>query len=317
MEITPLFITDLVSQIKQGLKIEEDKLDLKREWYDLKNNDSRDRDEFCKDIAAMANTTGPPGYIIIGIDEKSGSLFDSPFHKSGLDDKSKLRDIVVKRVDLPPRFDVKEVQVEDSGQKITVSVISVPPSIDKPHFVRKYGNIQNYIPIRKVTGIYPASRSDVERMYYDRKNIEPDYRIDIGIYIKNLAFNSRSIGSDDLYIYTHVGIAIQNTGRLPITISSASLYLENQTEPSNTESWEGSDWHSESDSRKGRFPQPFVLGANDIRVVYIQFITSNFRRSEGERILTLLRRMSSYSFKVKIKSINGQEFTSDLFVVSK
>ncbi len=117
MEITPLFITDLVSQIKQGLKIEEDKLDLKREWYDLKNNDSRDRDEFCKDIAAMANTTGPPGYIIIGVDEKSGSLLDSPFHKSGLDDKSRLRDIVVKRVDLPPRFDVKEVQVEDSGQK--------------------------------------------------------------------------------------------------------------------------------------------------------------------------------------------------------
>ena len=71
MKITPKFLTDLAVKIQAGQQIEEDKLELKAVWKDLRN-DEKAQQKFARDIAAIANTPGPVGYIIIGLDEETG-----------------------------------------------------------------------------------------------------------------------------------------------------------------------------------------------------------------------------------------------------
>ncbi|MGB7291653.1 MAG: RNA-binding domain-containing protein [Thermodesulfobacteriota bacterium] len=70
MEINAEYIRNLAKGFYKDEETERPKLDVKRKWYDLSENNKRDVEEFCKDLAAMANTPGPEGHIIIGVDEK-------------------------------------------------------------------------------------------------------------------------------------------------------------------------------------------------------------------------------------------------------
>ncbi|MCL4517188.1 MAG: hypothetical protein M1379_16650 [Firmicutes bacterium] len=58
-------------------------------------------------------------------------------------------------------------------------------------------------------------------MYYDRKNIEPDYALDILAYSPRVAFN-KSVNNQ---IVMKVQLVLQNYGRKPIGIVSSILQI--------------------------------------------------------------------------------------------
>ncbi|MBN1902040.1 hypothetical protein JW926_12020, partial [Candidatus Sumerlaeota bacterium] len=76
-------IQHLVDRLKYGGEIEENKIEIKREWYDLGSNKIEIISEFLKDITSIPNTVGTDGFLIIGLD-KIGNIYDSPFKFSGL-----------------------------------------------------------------------------------------------------------------------------------------------------------------------------------------------------------------------------------------
>ncbi|WP_421662735.1 RNA-binding domain-containing protein [Lysinibacillus telephonicus] len=98
-----LVLEDLMRYIhiaRAGEKVENPKVELKREWWNI--NDSDGQEEFIKDVTAMANTPGNDGFFIIGVDEKDGNLFDASFPSRGkYDEPSKLGQLVHRKVQEP------------------------------------------------------------------------------------------------------------------------------------------------------------------------------------------------------------------------
>ena len=177
--IEKLAIKYLVNSI-EGLEIENPKIDFKRDWYDLK--DSNGINEFLKDTTAIANTYGySDGFIIIGFDDKKKEFKDSNFEDSKLKDKSDIPDIIIKRCsDL---FNIGIYDVKYKEHKI--AVIHIPPTFEKPIFIKNYQKIKENagIPhrvfVRKDSTIREASKYDIEMMFYERGNMQPDYDFDI------------------------------------------------------------------------------------------------------------------------------------------
>lgn len=223
--LSPEAIEGICARLKAGETVEESKLDIKQAWPALKTMDGKDnrsqRMEFLKDLVAMANTPGPTGHIVYGV-AKDGTLHDAPFGSCGLRDESQLHGLVVRYVTPPPRCEVRPLEMEHG----VVSVLEVPPSLSKPHFIGLYETPsgqtrENYVPIRHLTSINPANPSDFEHMIYDRKNIEPDYAIEAFLAQAPVFVRMR----DEAYLDLDVSLAFLNHGRRPIAIMSSELHI--------------------------------------------------------------------------------------------
>ena len=213
-------------RLKNGEQVEESKLELKRQWPQFKASPELPleviQSEFLKDLVGLVNKPGPEGYLVFGIDGKTGEVLDAPFKQSALRDPVDLRQLVVKYVDLPVDFEFLELSLLGK----TISVLLVPPSVNKPHFITHYvtskgRQIDNFIPIRKTTGVFPATRYDVELMYYDRKNIEPEYALTIYTHNPHISVNA-SQGSISLEFQ----LVFENYGRKPIIIVHSTMTIE-------------------------------------------------------------------------------------------
>lgn len=170
-----------IAQARNGLDIENPKVDFKACWYNL--NTSPGINEFIKDTSAMANTFGLDGLIIIGYDAKTKCLGNAKFSSSGFKDTSLIPDLIIKKVDRLFDINIYDARVDETD----VCIIHIPPSIDKPHVIRLYhtfeknGKIKKEehqkIFVRRITSTIPAGKNDLELMYYDRKNFIPEYKI--------------------------------------------------------------------------------------------------------------------------------------------
>lgn len=184
LHIDKKYLENLILKLKDGEVGENNKIDLKRQWRNL--NDNNDQNEFAKDVCAIANTVGLEGCLIIGISE-SGETFNSPISSSGLNDVAQIFQLLVKRTSHAPVIDISQIKL---GNDI-ISLVKIPPSLDKPHVVKKHNNRDNAIFVRKGTSTLFANKSDLDLMYYDRKNIEPDYNAIIEIFSrKNITFSA-------------------------------------------------------------------------------------------------------------------------------
>ena len=223
------YILELSKKLKTLDESEKRKLEFKSKWYDLKVK--RDIEEFVLDVTAMANTPGPVGYIIIGMRE-DGTLTDSPISNSNLKDESYIQHLVTKKVNLGVQFNIETFEVQNK----TISVVVIPPSLDKPHVIKNYikydkhnkkiSERDNYIPVRHGTTVGPANKTDIEYMYYDRKNIVPDYKLAFLPIEQKPIINQKSKRNDTWLTITKRFI-VQNIGRYPVAISKAHLKLEN------------------------------------------------------------------------------------------
>jgi hypothetical protein len=145
-----------------------------------------------------------------------------------LRDSSELINLINKKVDR--LFDLTSLDFEIAGKKL--SVLHIPPSINKPHIIRLYqtfekdGSIkkeeENKVFVRKNSRVFPASKYDFELMYYDRKNIVPDYELYANYHPSTAVFN---LHREDKLIMT-IHLTIENTGRRPVAISTITIEIE-------------------------------------------------------------------------------------------
>lgn len=227
----------LLAHSEQYLEVESPKIDFKLKWYDFKKKSGIS--EFIKDTTAIANTVGTDGFIIIGFDDKRKIYQPATFNDSGLRDTSDIPNLIVRNCS--NLFDIVTYDIIIKNNKL--SVIHIPPTLEKPivilnHQTYKRGTEdikneeQHRIFIRKNTRTYPASKNDLELMYYDRKNIEPEYQYSIDLleakcYSKLIIENRYRPNVTKLQNnFIEVDLTIENFGKRTIAIKTISITLE-------------------------------------------------------------------------------------------
>jgi len=209
-----------LEQSLANLDKESLKFDFKYEWYDLTT--LKGVNEFLKDTTAMANTYGLDGFIVIGFDERRKLFKDSRFEDCGLKDTNELNKLVIKRIS--HLFELNSYDVMINGHSL--SVLHIPPAWEKPFFIRNYQTFtkankvkkeyHQKVFVRKNTGTFSATKHDIDLMYYDRKNIEPDYRIFTNIFKLSILPMERLIS---------LKFTVENAGKRPIAIVDYSLII--------------------------------------------------------------------------------------------
>lgn len=217
-------VTPLITQALAGAANENPKLDFKREWYKLDTPDGIA--DFLCDTSAMANTFGLDGFIIIGLDEKNCSLLDSPISNANYRPDN-FMNLISKYVDQVFTLNIFEILLE--GKRL--SVLHIPPSINKPHVIRSFtkkGKVhEQRIFLRKDRQNQKATKYDLELMYYDRKNIIPEYHI-------LSSFNSNAITFTTVnttFVECLISVDFENIGRRPVSISEVRLALTHSYVP--------------------------------------------------------------------------------------
>jgi Predicted transcriptional regulator containing an HTH domain and an uncharacterized domain shared with the mammalian protein Schlafen len=223
-----------IMQAKAGLEVENPKVDFKACWYNLTT--AYGINEFVKDTSAIANTFGLDGFIIVGYDEKVKCLSNAKFLSCGLKNTSQIQDLINKKVDRLFDINIYDVVIDE----IEICIIHIPPSIDKPHVIRLYqsfdkdGNIKKVedqkIFVRKGSTTRPAGKNDLELMYYDRKNIIPEYKI-----LSSFKRDDFLINTNRVALIATPHISFENLGRRPICISSIKLNFQQYEDASGVE----------------------------------------------------------------------------------
>ncbi|MCR8559672.1 putative DNA binding domain-containing protein [Mucilaginibacter sp. BJC16-A38] len=249
-------IEPIIAQSIDGQAIENLKIDCKSKWWDLKS--IYGLNEFLKDTCAIANTFGLDGFIIIGFDDKTNSFTDTKFSDSGLKDSAELRNVLIKRIDIV--FDLNTFDITISGHQL--SIIHIPPSVDKPHILRVYkretkNGIReefNKIFIRKNSSNYDASKNDIDIMYYDRKNIIPEYKIIVGVKRQTLQINGQGAAGTYNSMNIQPTLTFENQGSRPLAIVDIELKFSEEIEPRAEEEY----------TFKMVDNQPILVAINDI-----------------------------------------------------
>lgn len=81
---------------------------------------------------SIANTFGLDGFIVIGFDDREKKFYPASFKDSGLKDTSDLTAIINKSVDRLFEINHHEITYKDKR----LSILHIPPSLNKPHVLR-------------------------------------------------------------------------------------------------------------------------------------------------------------------------------------
>lgn len=321
MEINKEYILELSRGLFELQESEKRKLEFKRQWYNL--TDRIGIEEFCKDVAAMANTPGPDGFIVIGLAE-DGTLTNSPISNCGLADVSLITNLVIKKVRPSIQFEIDTVTLEEEDNKV-ISVIKIPPSLDKPHVLGEYRGRQNYIPIRNGTQIFPANHTDLEYMFYDRKNVITDYQIAFLRIQQNLVANT-SQESGDRILTISLNFILQNVGRYPITISNANLKIFDTvpavSDLKGTFDFIGKSWllfenNNVSPIDYSLPDRPIIVPFNSIYHIRMIFLsideTFKLDPTNFDHRVRKFREVQNFKYVLTVGSINNRRFTTGVW----
>lgn len=287
-------VSNLLSNSMSDMEIENPKIDFKRSWYNLKT--AGGIQEFLKDSTAIVNTIGPDGFIVIGYDEKTKTYRKSVFNKSKLRDTSDINGLITKHVSYP--FEVNIYDEDIKGNKL--SIIHIPPSIEKPHVIKLYKKIkgrkikeyQNRIFIRKGTITTVANRYDLELMHYDKKNLNKPYQTHV--YLRGF----RDVNLTGVRISSKAFLTIENLGFRPLAICKMKIRL---IMSDNTElNFTGATLKNLNGASKNSSlsVNPLVIGANSILNFAVEF------RSVLGANKAKMQKFNSY--KEKLKEITGE-----------
>ena len=213
-----------IDAARQGRQSENPKFDFKLRWYDLSIK-RKDYYEFLKDTSSMANTFGLDGLIVIGYNDANDSFEDSLITNSGLPSSLEITQLVIKNIVEPFDFNLDEIVFEGNN----LSVIHIPSSISKPHSIKQYKsnwiggnsrcNTNHAVFVRKDSGTSAATKYDLDLMYYDKKNVQPEYELIIDTTKVDIGNYDRRHG----YLILPIFFTIENIGRRPIAIKNMRI----------------------------------------------------------------------------------------------
>jgi hypothetical protein len=234
------FVKSKVIEFLSGHKLETNKFELKQKWYDLscrkcpgeesKTIYNREYYEFLKDISGIINSTGgDSGYIVIGINQKTRQVYDTRLENSGLDDSSKIKNIIISNIDRPFVIDIDYIEIEGKN----LSVIHTPATLYKPHVILSYispsnQEFENEIFVRNGSGSIVAGKSDLDRMYWERGNIILPEKLFLTINRLNSGFEPQNLSdlNNKGRITYHLSCSFTNDGTRPLTIYSIRFKLQ-------------------------------------------------------------------------------------------
>ncbi|WP_207632615.1 AlbA family DNA-binding domain-containing protein [Foetidibacter luteolus] len=133
----------ILNRALAGLEIENPKVELKSQWYDLTSEQGLS--EFIKDTSAIANTVGLDGFLIIGYDEKGKIFKPAKFSDCKLRDTADLVGLIAKRIN--EAFNISYYSMPYQG--VVVDVLHIPSSLNKPHVVRLHKSFDKTGAVRK------------------------------------------------------------------------------------------------------------------------------------------------------------------------
>lgn len=168
---------------------ESNKLDFKLKWYEL--NDVKGKNEFLKDCCSIINSYGGGhGFIVIGYGEKKKVFKDAEISNSGFNDDKYLIDIIRSKVDMYFNIQVFDVEIEIEGAKRKLSIIAIPPSLNKPHVITEYKEgattYLNEIFVRHGSTNQRATKGDLDIMYSEKTSLIVDKQVNSTISFKSL-----------------------------------------------------------------------------------------------------------------------------------
>lgn len=232
-------VKNRVLQFLDGHTLETNKFELKLKWYDLrwrvkqqkgeKSTYNRDYFEFLKDVTSIINSGGgDSGFIVIGVNQDTKELSDTNIKDCGLDDSSKVKEIIVNNIDTPFVIDIDYLEIHDKQ----LSVIHIPSTLFKPHIILDYVSpanqkFENEIFVRNGSGSHVARKSDLDRMYWERGNIVLPEKLHLALNRKTSGFEPRSLSdqNDKCVIIYRMNCVFSNEGTRPLTIYEIEMKL--------------------------------------------------------------------------------------------
>lgn len=226
-------VEPIIQQSLSGQDMENLKVDCKSKWWDL--SDVLGKSEFLKDVCAIANTFGLDGFIIIGYNDKTKIFNPSQFSDCNLKDSADIRNLIIKQVDTV--FDLNTFDITIGSDKL--SIIHIPPSVDKPHVLKVYTRNDKYgvkeefnkIFIRKNSSNHVASKNDIDIMYYDRKNVIPEYKVLVSVKLDSLKI--RAMREEGAITSMHIDpvLTFENQGSRPMAIIGVKITISEYNDP--------------------------------------------------------------------------------------
>lgn len=224
-------VESIIQHSLDGYEAESSKVDFKYRWYDL--NDANSQNEFLRDTTAIVNTIGLDGFIIVGYDDKLKRFNKSSFSDCGLKDTSQIQNLIIKKCSNIFTINTYDFMIEGNA----ISVIHIPPIIDKPVVLLNYKKIkksgvikqeEQRIFVRKNSRTFYASKNDLELMFYDRKNLEPDYDYQIDYLNHEIHSNNifRKQGAQKIpLIHNMIKLSfnIENIGKRNLVIKDTKI----------------------------------------------------------------------------------------------
>lgn len=213
-----------------GHFVESLKIQFIKSWYDLTENHGIN--EFIKDTSAIANTFGLDGFIIIGYDENAKAFYPSKFVDSGLTNQEEVQRLIIKKCS--DFFDVHIYDLEILSSSI--SVVHIPAYKHKPivvpYYEKKLENGELFIEhqkifVRKNSETAYANKTDIDIMYYDRKNTANDYQYHIEFL--QVERESEQTGfPPDIEVFNNASVRfiIENVGERTLLIKKAEVLFE-------------------------------------------------------------------------------------------
>lgn len=309
------FINDIITRIKEGSFNEGLYIELKMKWslLDSKSPSYKiEKSKFLKEICSLANAYGPgERYLVIGIDEKTGELNNSPFNQSGLRDISELSKLIVSSIKPAIRFSYEQIKIEPGK---VVSVIEISNSPEKPFVmnVNDTGNTEfyNFIAVRAAGGnINSASRDDIALMMYDNANTQPEYALTTFPASILSIEPSQQLNSRPNRMTITIGF--ENYGRKPILIKTVEIEIvklgTNESVIGKTCSLYSYRYNESGDPTKHQHLDPIQLPANSVTS-----IRCTFQDVKGSPVIYAIE-SSIFDYVIKIVDFKGNEFVSDAF----
>ena len=203
----------IIDNLRQGMNPEGPYLEIKRKWGDFSNK--KFKEEFIKDLVALANTYGDRNrHLIYGLEDKK--ILDAPLPT----DESNVQQLLHSNVDPPFSFEVREHKVEDK----TITVLTIFKSDNRPHIVKEHNKRESCIFVRRGSTIAFANRNELDEMYSEREKRDSP---DLGCEISS---DGAHYGDHRIKNYTVMGIPlyilVSNRGGVRTTIKTLSVSLD-------------------------------------------------------------------------------------------
>lgn len=322
------FVTNQILQSLDGSKgLENNKFDFKRSWYKEMTEDEG-QFRFLVDLTAIVNSYGGgDGFLVIGYDEKKKEFEASGFEKTGLKDPSELIGIIRRKIDRP--FNIQLVPHEftdSSGVSHPISIVHIPPSLDKPHVIRNLildgKNVYpNEIFVRIGDTNQRASKADLDLMYAEKANIIVERKAIIGIRLPGSHFSHEKFYdghkmTTDENIFYNCELSIENLGFRPLAIN----YLKLQIDLIGLTGISSLNLNSRMND--GRYGDKTLILPNSIEIVYTSFgqKIASFSNEDARSAANTLNEFKENEKKLMFRKLtmslsNGEEFVPELRLV--